>query len=177
MLAGLLPLCDVCAWQAAPQQLTMAGRSAACVTFMDGTLLRCCLPFTNTAQCLCRVTHQCLCRVTLVEAQELLGSFDGRLRQYAARKLTRAGVHLVQVGLAALCFGQTEWQKLLTANHDRRWRQDAACNMTPCTSPSGASGCGWLPADGLWQKRCQWTGNMLRCWAAPRATLPHAAAP
>eukprot|EP00891_Asterochloris_glomerata_P000602 jgi/Astpho2/602/fgenesh1_pg.00013_%23_29_t len=35
-------------------------------------------------------------RVTLVEAQELLGSFDGRLRQYAARKLTRAGVHLVQ---------------------------------------------------------------------------------
>lgn len=33
-------------------------------------------------------------RVTLIEAKELLGSFDGALREYAARKLTRQGVIL-----------------------------------------------------------------------------------
>ncbi len=30
----------------------------------------------------------------VVEASQLLGSFDKRLRQYAARKLIKAGVHL-----------------------------------------------------------------------------------
>ncbi|KAK9817823.1 hypothetical protein WJX72_002730 [[Myrmecia] bisecta] len=35
-------------------------------------------------------------RVTLVEAQELLGSFDTRLREYAARKLHKQGVHLIK---------------------------------------------------------------------------------
>lgn len=35
-------------------------------------------------------------RVTLVEANQLLGSFDARLREYAAGKLSRAGVHLVK---------------------------------------------------------------------------------
>lgn len=33
-------------------------------------------------------------RVTLIEAKELLGSFDASLREYAARKLTRQGVKL-----------------------------------------------------------------------------------
>eukprot|EP00884_Botryococcus_braunii_P021353 jgi/Botrbrau1/7901/Bobra.9_2s0074.1 len=35
-------------------------------------------------------------RVTLVEANELLSSFDTRLREYATRKLHQAGVHLVK---------------------------------------------------------------------------------
>ena len=39
-------------------------------------------------------------RVTLVEANEVLGSFDVRLREYAARKLHKQGVHLVQVLIA-----------------------------------------------------------------------------
>ena len=34
-------------------------------------------------------------RVTLVEAMQLLGSFDARLREYAARTLHRQGIHLV----------------------------------------------------------------------------------
>ncbi|KAK9842472.1 hypothetical protein WJX81_001619 [Elliptochloris bilobata] len=34
-------------------------------------------------------------RVTLVEAMQLLGSFDSRLREYAARTLHRQGIHLV----------------------------------------------------------------------------------
>lgn len=35
-------------------------------------------------------------RITLIEANELLGSFDARLREYAARKLVESGVHLVK---------------------------------------------------------------------------------
>jgi len=35
-------------------------------------------------------------RITLIEANELLGSFDARLREYAAKKLISAGVHLVK---------------------------------------------------------------------------------
>lgn len=34
-------------------------------------------------------------RVTLVEAMQVLGSFDARLREYAARTLHRQGIHLV----------------------------------------------------------------------------------
>ena len=34
--------------------------------------------------------------VTLIEANELLGSFDARLREYAARKLAKQGVQLVR---------------------------------------------------------------------------------
>ena len=36
-------------------------------------------------------------RVTLVEARELLGSFDASLREYAARKLIQGGVLLRKV--------------------------------------------------------------------------------
>lgn len=32
-----------------------------------------------------------------MEASELLGSFDGRLREYAARKLQKQGVTLIKV--------------------------------------------------------------------------------
>lgn len=35
-------------------------------------------------------------RITLIEADQLLASFDPSLREFAARKLTRAGVHLVK---------------------------------------------------------------------------------
>lgn len=35
-------------------------------------------------------------RVTIIEANELLGSFDSSLREYAARKLTKEGVQLVK---------------------------------------------------------------------------------
>ena len=35
-------------------------------------------------------------RVTLIEADQLLGSFDARLREYAAKKLAKAGVHLIK---------------------------------------------------------------------------------
>ena len=35
-------------------------------------------------------------RVTLIEASELLGNFDGKLREYAAKSLVRAGVHLMK---------------------------------------------------------------------------------
>lgn len=35
-------------------------------------------------------------RVTLVEAMQLLGSFDARLREYAARTLHRQGIRLMQ---------------------------------------------------------------------------------
>ena len=41
-------------------------------------------------------------RVILIEAQEVLGSFDTSLREYAAQKLTRQGVHLVKVCLLFL---------------------------------------------------------------------------
>lgn len=34
------------------------------------------------------------CRIVLVEAAEMLGAFDARLRHYAANKLVKAGVHL-----------------------------------------------------------------------------------
>jgi hypothetical protein len=34
----------------------------------------------------------------MIEAKELLGSFDGSLREYAARKLTRQGIKLRKVG-------------------------------------------------------------------------------
>ena len=36
-------------------------------------------------------------RVTIVEGMELLGSFDVRLREYAADKLHKQGVHLIKV--------------------------------------------------------------------------------
>ncbi len=35
-------------------------------------------------------------RITLIEANELLGSFDARLREYAAGKLVKEGVHLLK---------------------------------------------------------------------------------
>ncbi|CAI0392480.1 unnamed protein product [Linum tenue] len=35
-------------------------------------------------------------RVTLIEANEILSSFDDRLRRYATRQLTKSGVHLVR---------------------------------------------------------------------------------
>ena len=38
-----------------------------------------------------------LCRVTLIEAQQVLGTFDAPLREYAANKLHKQGVHLVKV--------------------------------------------------------------------------------
>lgn len=41
-------------------------------------------------------THE-LCRVTVIEAKELLGTFDGSLREYAARKLVAQGVKLRRV--------------------------------------------------------------------------------
>lgn len=37
------------------------------------------------------------CRVTVIEAKELLGTFDGSLREYAARKLVSQGVKLRRV--------------------------------------------------------------------------------
>lgn len=49
------------------------------------------------------VTHQIFAqfffarRVTLIEAQELLGSFDNSLREYAARTLSKQGVVLRKV--------------------------------------------------------------------------------
>ena len=36
-------------------------------------------------------------RVTIVEGLQLLGNFDARLREYAADKLHKQGVHLVKV--------------------------------------------------------------------------------
>jgi hypothetical protein len=41
-------------------------------------------------------------RITLVEGMQLLGTFDVRLREYAARKLHNQGVNLVKV----LCYAQ-----------------------------------------------------------------------
>lgn len=35
-------------------------------------------------------------QITLIEANELLGSFDARLREYTARKLVKEGVQLVK---------------------------------------------------------------------------------
>jgi hypothetical protein len=35
-------------------------------------------------------------QITLVEGFQLLGSFDVRLREYAARKLHKQGVHLIK---------------------------------------------------------------------------------
>jgi len=39
----------------------------------------------------------CVHRVTVIEAKELLGTFDGSLREYAARKLVAQGVKLRRV--------------------------------------------------------------------------------
>ena len=38
----------------------------------------------------------CTLQVTVIEANELLGMFDSGLREYAARKLVMAGVHLMR---------------------------------------------------------------------------------
>lgn len=38
-------------------------------------------------------------RVTLVEGMQILGTFDTRLREYAAKKLHNQGVSLVKVKL------------------------------------------------------------------------------
>jgi NADH:ubiquinone reductase (non-electrogenic) len=35
-------------------------------------------------------------QITIVEANELLGSFDTRLREYTARKLVKEGVQLIR---------------------------------------------------------------------------------
>jgi hypothetical protein len=35
--------------------------------------------------------------VTLIEAQQVLGTFDAPLREYAANKLNKQGVHLMKV--------------------------------------------------------------------------------
>lgn len=43
------------------------------------------------------------CRVTVVEAKELLGTFDGSLREYAARKLVAQGVKLRKVCWYCIC--------------------------------------------------------------------------
>lgn len=43
-------------------------------------------------------------RVTLIEAQQVLGTFDAPLREYAANKLNNQGVHLMKVGLFRQCF-------------------------------------------------------------------------
>ncbi len=47
----------------------------------------------------CAVEALCVTidRVTLIEAQQVLGTFDAPLREYAANKLNKQGVHLVQV--------------------------------------------------------------------------------
>jgi hypothetical protein len=41
-------------------------------------------------------------RVTVIEAKELLGTFDGSLREYAARKLVAQGVKLRRVRPAGM---------------------------------------------------------------------------
>lgn len=41
--------------------------------------------------------------MTVVEAKELLGTFDGSLREYAARKLVSRGVKLRKVRVMLLC--------------------------------------------------------------------------
>ena len=52
-------------------------------------------------------------RITLVEGLQLLGSFDVRLREYAARKLHQQGVHLVKVAAPP---SQMDPQHLLIPN-------------------------------------------------------------
>lgn len=47
-------------------------------------------------------------RITLIEANELLGSFDSRLREYAARKLVNAGVHLMRGVVKEVKAGELE---------------------------------------------------------------------
>ena len=47
-------------------------------------------------------TSQLVCRVTLIEAQQLLGTFDAPLREYAANKLNKQGVHLLKVSAPAV---------------------------------------------------------------------------
>ena len=42
-------------------------------------------------------------RISLVEGAQLLGSFDVRLREYAARKLHDQGTHLIKVCLQDPC--------------------------------------------------------------------------
>jgi hypothetical protein len=50
------------------------------------------------ASTLCCAAVCCLTfRVTVIEAKELLGTFDGSLREYAARKLVAQGVKLRRV--------------------------------------------------------------------------------
>ena len=48
------------------------------------------------------LTMQAQRRVTLIEANEVLGSFDARMREYAATRLHKQGVHLIQVLRTAL---------------------------------------------------------------------------
>ncbi|EFN58862.1 hypothetical protein CHLNCDRAFT_140737 [Chlorella variabilis] len=49
-------------------------------------------------------------RITLIEANELLGSFDARLREYTARKLVKEGVQLVKGVVKEVTEGELELQ-------------------------------------------------------------------
>lgn len=65
------------------------------------------LPLYDLDTCLVSSQHdatisQLVCRVTLIEAQQLLGTFDAPLREYAANKLNKQGVHLLKVSALAV---------------------------------------------------------------------------
>ena len=62
--------------------------SDGCATSYSRYIILTIIPVTEDA---------CVPRVTLVEAVELLGSFDERLREYAAQRLSMRGIKIVKV--------------------------------------------------------------------------------
>lgn len=100
-------------------------------------------------------------RVTLVEAMQVLGSFDARLREYAARTLHRQGIHLVhgmvkevrekEVELRSgdvMPYGLCVWSTGVGAPPLRTIRFLRSCSLSHCPpSPFKTSG---SRASGIW---------------------------
>ena len=123
-------------------------------------------------------TQVCACRVTLVEAAEILGSFDSRMREYAAGRLHKQGVELIQASLHAtfvcewVCFCLVLTQlcskqhgcKAMTASDTRLQQQQALKHRLWCAgagegAQSHANDTLQWADTGLWAVRVvHWSG-------------------
>ncbi len=63
-------------------------------------------------------------RVTLIEAQQVLGTFDAPLREYAANKLNKQGVHLIKV--SSWCMTHATQLLLMSAGDIARHEAECA---------------------------------------------------
>jgi len=67
-------------------------------------------------------------RVTLIEAQQVLGTFDAPLREYAANKLNKQGVHLIKV--SSWCMTHATQLLLMSAGDIARHEAECAAMLS-----------------------------------------------